>query len=155
MVENNFEKTTIRCRKLATIVSGRKNVAQPFVMLKHKAWMPKCSINILALMLTCFRLTKGCGTFFRPETIVASFLHLMVVFWKRFSTILQNAYLWRSFFVSCNNVERIVNRRIHIKRNFSLRLWKKNCLKKKPLFNSCLLWKYFPLLSSCLKNVSL
>ena len=42
---------------------------------------------ISALMLTCFRLTKGRATFFRPETIVASFLHLMVLFSKQFSTM--------------------------------------------------------------------
>ena len=37
---------------------------------------------ISALQLTSFRLTKGRATFFRPETIVASFLHLMVLFFK-------------------------------------------------------------------------
>ena len=37
---------------------------------------------ISALVLTCFRLKKGHVTFFRPETIVASFLHLMVLFFK-------------------------------------------------------------------------
>ena len=30
-------------------------------------------------MLTCFRLTKGHATYFRPETIVTSFLQLMVL----------------------------------------------------------------------------
>ena len=33
-------------------------------------------------MLACFRLTKGPATFFRPETIVVSLLHLMVLFFK-------------------------------------------------------------------------
>ena len=33
---------------------------------------------ILALVLTCYRLKKGRATFFRPETIVASFLHVTV-----------------------------------------------------------------------------
>ena len=37
---------------------------------------------ISALALTCFRLTKGRATFFRPGTIVASFLHLLVLFFK-------------------------------------------------------------------------
>ena len=37
---------------------------------------------ISALVLTCFRLKKSRATFFRPETIVASFLHLMVLFFK-------------------------------------------------------------------------
>ena len=31
------------------------------------------------LVLTCFRLTKGRAVYFPPETIVASFLHLMVL----------------------------------------------------------------------------
>ena len=34
---------------------------------------------ISALVLNCFRLKKGRATFFRPETIVASFLHSMVL----------------------------------------------------------------------------
>ena len=38
---------------------------------------------ILGLMLTCFCLTKGLVAFFQPETIVASFLHLMVLFSKK------------------------------------------------------------------------
>ena len=40
------------------------------------------SIPISALVLICFRLKKGRAAFFRPETIVASFLHLMVLFFK-------------------------------------------------------------------------
>ena len=31
MDENNFEDNTIICKKLATIASGQKNVARPFV----------------------------------------------------------------------------------------------------------------------------
>ena len=38
-----------------------------------------CFGYISALVLTCFRLKKGRATFFRPETIVASFLHSMVL----------------------------------------------------------------------------
>ena len=38
----------------------------------------RCCCNS-ALVLTCFRLKKGRATFFRPETIVESFLHLMVI----------------------------------------------------------------------------
>ena len=41
-----------------------------------------CCCYISALVLTCFRLKKGCATFFWPETIVAIFLHLMVLFFK-------------------------------------------------------------------------
>ena len=37
---------------------------------------------ISALVLTCFRLTKGRVKFFRLETIVDSFFHLMVLFFK-------------------------------------------------------------------------
>ena len=37
---------------------------------------------ISALVLSCFRLTKGRATYFRPEIIVASFLHLMVLLFK-------------------------------------------------------------------------
>ena len=34
------------------------------------------------LLIVCFRLTKDRVTFFRPETIFASFLLLMVLFFK-------------------------------------------------------------------------
>ena len=49
--------------------------------------MPKYNSNvrcccISALVLTQFRLTKGRTMFFRPETIVASFLHLMLLFFQ-------------------------------------------------------------------------
>ena len=37
---------------------------------------------ISALVLTCFRLTKGRATYFQLETIVASVLHLMVLLFK-------------------------------------------------------------------------
>ena len=33
-------------------------------------------------MLTCFHLMEDCAAYFRPETIVASFLHFMVLFYK-------------------------------------------------------------------------
>ena len=48
----------------------------------------RCYIS--ALVLTCFRLKKGRATFFRPEIIVASFLHLMMFFFK----VLLN-HFWR------------------------------------------------------------
>ena len=35
MVENPFENKSIRCKKLATIVSCRKHVARPFVRRKQ------------------------------------------------------------------------------------------------------------------------
>ena len=38
-----------------------------------------CYYYISALVLNCFRLKKGRATIFRPETIVASFLHSMVL----------------------------------------------------------------------------
>ena len=55
------------------------------------AWVPKYSSNCCsAFVLTCFRLTKDRATYFRPKTIVASFLHLMVLFFKVFFK-----YLWK------------------------------------------------------------
>ena len=48
---------------------------------------------ISALVLTCFRLKKGRATFFLPETIVASFLHLMVLFFKVLLSHLQNVLI--------------------------------------------------------------
>ena len=53
---------------------------------------------ISALVLSCFRLKKDRATFFRPETIVASFLHSMLLLPKVFSLCIQsffeNASLW-------------------------------------------------------------
>ena len=40
------------------------------------------SCNILAPLLICFRMTKGHVTFFRKEKNVASFLHLMGLYYK-------------------------------------------------------------------------
>ena len=40
------------------------------------------AVTFLALVLTCFCMTKGRATYFRPETIVASFLHLIVLLLK-------------------------------------------------------------------------
>ena len=67
---NNF------LRNLTTIVSGWKYVAQPFVRRKVHC----CYIS--ALVLICFHQTKGCATYFQPETIVVNFLHLMVLLSK-------------------------------------------------------------------------
>ena len=53
-----------------------RNVTQTFFDLKLHC----CYIS--ALMLTCFLLTKGRTTYFWPETIVASFLHIMVLLFK-------------------------------------------------------------------------
>ena len=62
--------------------------------------LKKCSTTFCVLftcssLLTCFRLTKGRATFFRPETIVASFLHLMALFFK----VIFQRYFKRQFVV--------------------------------------------------------
>ena len=51
-------------------------------LIQAKTGKQECR-NVTAIpVLTCFRLKKGRVPFFRPETIVASFLHLMVLFFK-------------------------------------------------------------------------
>ena len=67
--DDHFKNNTIICKKFATVGSG-KIVKQPFVK------------RIAALVLTCFPLKKDRFTFFRPETIVASFLHPTVLLYK-------------------------------------------------------------------------
>ena len=72
--------------------------------------MAQCNSNvrwvrcgyIIALVLTCFWLTKGRVTFFRPATIVARFLHLIVLFYK----IIINYTSKRQFVVllCCTNI---------------------------------------------------
>ena len=41
----------------------------------------RCCYNVV-LAFTCFHLTKDCNAFFQPKTFVASFLILMVLFYK-------------------------------------------------------------------------
>ena len=53
---------------------GSKKVKQEYLKIR--------GVIYSALVLTCFCLTKGHATFFRPETIVVSLLHLMVLFFK-------------------------------------------------------------------------
>ena len=53
---------------------------------------------ISTLVLTCFRLTNGRAAFFRPETIIVSFLHLTMLFFQ--SDIQSILY---TFF--CNNIK--------------------------------------------------
>ena len=43
-------------------------------------FLHRCYIS--PLVFTCFRMMKGRATFFPPETIVVSFLHLMMLFYK-------------------------------------------------------------------------
>ena len=59
------------CRTITGKFDCRKETAT------YQRW---CYIS--ALLFTCFRLKKGRATFFRPVTIVVSFLHLMVLFFK-------------------------------------------------------------------------
>ena len=104
-LSNILDNNAIICKKLATIVSGRKYVAWPFVRRKQETRVPKYNSNTLCcyisytviigiLVLTCFCLTKGHVTCFQPETIIASFLHIMVLF----SKVLLN-HSWKCQFV--------------------------------------------------------
>ena len=45
---------------------------------RFQKWLNN-TLGINTLVLNCFRLKKGRATFFRPETIVAIFLHSMVL----------------------------------------------------------------------------
>ena len=97
-MNNTLGNNTIECKKVATIVSGRKNVARSFFRRKQlstSAEMQQRCCCISALVLNCFRLKKDRATFFRPETIVASFLHWMVILLK----VLFNHFLKRQFVV--------------------------------------------------------
>ena len=66
----------LRCKKLATIVSGRKNVTWLFVRWK------KTSTSVVKKYLQVYTSTVGRVTFFWPETSVVSFLHLTVLIFK-------------------------------------------------------------------------
>ena len=58
------------------------------------------------IVLTCFRLTKDRATYFRPETIVASFLLLMVLL----SKVLLNHSWKRQFVVLLQQNKRMAER---------------------------------------------
>ena len=51
---------------------------------------------ISAFVVICYRLTKYLATLFPPETIVANFLHLMVVFFKVIFNYTSKRSLWCS-----------------------------------------------------------
>ena len=83
---NTLKSNTIRCT--ATIVSGRKYIAWSFVRLKWVSMSAQITATYVAVAFqysclpVCFHLMKGRAMYFRPETIVASFLHLMVLLFK-------------------------------------------------------------------------
>ena len=90
-----MRNNTIRYKKLATVVSGRKNIARFLVRLKKKTGSKTdkhesqtitptytCSS---ALVLTCFCLTKGRATHFRPDTIITSYF-----FYYSYGVIIQS-----------------------------------------------------------------
>ena len=58
------------------------------------------SCYFLALVLTCYHLKKGCATFYRPETIVASLLLLMALSFK----VIFNQTMLNSFSKNISNV---------------------------------------------------
>ena len=106
-----LKNNTIICKKLATIVSGQKNVALPFVRRKQVSTCAKCNSDVHCCFGICFLLKKVCATYFWPEAIVATFLHLMlllfkVIFnhtWKRQFVVLychiRNKHLTFGFFI--------------------------------------------------------
>ena len=81
---------SFRSKKLSTILCQAKtgkhdcrNITATYaaVILRYISCLVRFCY-VAALVLTCFRLTTGRPTFYPPETIVASFLHLMVLFLK-------------------------------------------------------------------------
>ena len=85
MIEYHFEKQNHKMQETWNNCFGQKKVARPFVRREQvitsaRIWQQRIRISIL--VLTCFRMTMGRATFFWHETIVASFLHLMVLFFK-------------------------------------------------------------------------
>ena len=75
-MNDNLNNNTMKCKKIATIVSGRKHVTRPFVRRKQVCNVRCC--YILAPVLICF-LPDERPSYFWPETILASFLYLMVL----------------------------------------------------------------------------
>ena len=104
------------------------NNIEDHVLRKFRRYNSNC--YIWALVLTCFRLTKGRATHFRPETIVASFLHLMVLLskvllnhsWKQSSS---NLWCFVNIFVIFSLVDSC-----DIRHMCSLSPWKINKLLK-------------------------
>ena len=71
---------TIWSKKLACFVS--KNVTCPFIIRKYRyAQFSQCML-LLYCGYAVYQFLPGRVSFFRPETIVSSFLHLTVLFYK-------------------------------------------------------------------------
>ena len=75
-VENHFEKNTIRCKKLATIISVRKNVARPFVKRKQVSTSAEIlqqrlkSFSIRAVSYNFDESVIKCEMFFKNEQTI-------------------------------------------------------------------------------------
>ena len=80
-LNNTLGNSTIKCKKISTIVLGQKNIAWSLVRRKQVSTSAEnvrcCCFS--APVFTCFRLTKGLAAYLRPEKVVASFLHFMVL----------------------------------------------------------------------------
>ena len=92
-----LKDNTIRCKKTCNNWFGSKKCSMTLrqaITGKHEC-QKVTATYFLALMLTCYCLTKGSAAFFDLKQLLQVFLHLMVfIFQSDFSTILQNASLW-------------------------------------------------------------
>ena len=98
---------------------------------------------ISALLLTCLRLMKGRATFFWPETIVASFLHCMVllpkVLFNHAFIVFRLHWLWNNYdiglflplkrllwnvFVSIFTFKICTENIVNMKKNPTFRFWR-------------------------------
>ena len=77
-------------QELPTIVSGQKNVARLFFRRAQLSTSAERCRYISALVLTCFCLKKGRAKFFRPETVIASFLSFDGVIFQNVIKLLQD-----------------------------------------------------------------
>ena len=112
-IRNNCFGSKIRSMTLRKVKAGKhecRNALSISSEIGTSAEVRCCYIS--ALVLTCFRLTKGRATYFRSETLV-SFLHLMVQLFK--VSIITHGCLWNSgIMLVIQGKERLMSWKLHL-----------------------------------------
>ena len=94
-----MKNNTIRCKKLATIVSGRKNVARPFVRQKQVSTRAKMQPQRTRAYL--FSPDEGsCYVFFDPKQLLPVSCILWCYFSKCYQIIPSNSSFWCSIVIN-------------------------------------------------------
>ena len=110
---NTLKNNTIRCKKLATIFLGLKTWYDPL------SGENRYCCYFSALVFTYFCLTQDRVSFLKPEIVVMSFLHVMVLILQSayqtfLKTTVYGVFSWKSIYikiiVSKKHLQRCITR---------------------------------------------